>query len=859
MKNYNSMPPKIGQWILKNLLSLEERKFFLEDIEEAYSMMLSSKGYPFSLFWYWKQLIKTIPVLLADKINGSTAMFINYLKIGIRNILKQKLYSFINITGLSIGLACCLMIMIWVQYEMSFDKFHQNYDNLYRIITDWEYNGRKTTETLNPMPLGDELKNNYPEITHSTRYMEWSQFGVEYDDKIRFDLKVGFVDQDFIEMFSFPLMSGNPENCLLEKNSAVLTEKTANYYFGNDDPIGKTIIFENNDKKPLNVTGIIKDPPDNSHMQFDMLVHIYNLSHSEEWDSQSWGTYILSNKEINADSFEDKIAGLYETHSETQNIGKMKSRLQPMEDIHMRSGLDDDSSNYYMIDIKDMYIFISIAVIVFVIACINFMCMATARSVKREKEVGVRKISGALRSDLIKQFMGESFILVLFSLFSALIIVYIFLPAFNDISGKEINFSLLNKWHLLISVGLFTLITAFLSGSYPALFLSSIKPVRLFHGKSEGKTKGVNLRKSLVTLQYSFTIVLLIASMVLFRQLSFISSKDLGYDHKDIITLGLHGNAQRIESIRSELLKHKNVINVSKGALPSYGDKGHPTNRVDWEGKTSDQLMNFDWLGVYYDYDKIFKLNIKEGRFFSREHPSDTSNYVLNETAIREMGIDDPIGKRFSLFNTEGVIVGVIEDIHVSSLRAKIKPTVFTYSIYFGMNVRIQPENQDETIKHLQSVWEKFEPVEPFSYRFYDERINRMYANERKTGTIIRYFTVLAIVVFFLGLFGLIGFISEQRTKEIGIRKVLGASISGITAMVYKDFIKLLLYASVFSFPVGYYFSINWLENYAYRFNLNIWIFVLTFIFIFAFTFVIIFYQTIKVARLNPVDSLRYE
>ena len=361
----------------------------------------------------------------------------------------------------------------------------------------------------------------------------------------------------------------------------------------------------------------------------------------------------------------------------------------------------------------------SVAVVVFIIACFNFMCMATARSAKREKEVGVRKISGASKTDLIIQFMSESFILVIISFGFALWLVHMFLPTLNDISGKEINFALLNKWHILISVCLVTQITGLFSGSYPALYLSSLQPVSLFHGKSlSGRKSGINLRKLLVTVQYLFTIVLLFVSLVLFKQMNFINSKDLGFNYDNVVSLDLPGSIDQSDAVKNELMNHNNVISVTQGKRPAFRDHGHPAPNVDWEGKEADSKLGFDWLPVSYDYDKTYDMTLKEGRFFSKEHPADTSNFVLNETAVKAMNMKDPIGKRFRFNKTEGKIIGVIKDFHSSSLRAKIKPFFFTFTRYGGLSVKIRPENQDETIKHLAAVWKKFEPKRPFAYSF---------------------------------------------------------------------------------------------------------------------------------------------
>jgi len=859
--------PVLAKLILKKMSLYYEKHSIIEDFEETYQEIRKKEGILKANTWCWMSVIRSVSEYIKLIVLWRFTVFNNYLKISLRVLKRNKSFSFINITGLSIGLACTLLIMLWVQYEFSFDKFHSNYDNLYRVVTDFERGNQNMTETMVPVPLGAELKKVYPEITHSAIFTEYSQFRVEVEGKIGFNQQAGFTEPDFFELFSFPLVSGNPKTCLKDKNSIVITEETAAYYFGDKDPMGETVLFDD-EKFPLKVTGVIKDPPENSHIQFKMLVPIgsgYGVITGKDltsWESDVWGLYFLARNDIDPASFTNKITKLYRTHNieNTQYREKIRSRLQPFKNIHMRSDVDFDTSNHFMTDIKYVYIFMSIAVLVFIIACFNFICLATARSAKREKEVGIRKISGAFKRDLIIQFMSESFILVIISFGFALLLVHMFLPALNEISGKEIQFALLNKWHILISVYLVILITGLFSGSYPALYLSSLKPASLFHrkGLSERKT-GINLRKLLVTVQYLFTIVLLFVSLVLVKQMNFIAAKDLGFSYENVVSLDLPGGMDRFEAVKNELLMHNNVISVTQGIRPSLRDQGHSAHNIDWEGKEADFKLGFDWLAVSYDYDRTYNLTLKEGRFFSKEHPEDTSNIILNETAVKAMNLKDPIGKEFRFNKTEGKIIGVIKDFHFSSLRKKIKPLFLTFTRYFGLSVKIRPENQDETLKHLATVWKKFEPEEPFNYSFFDERIQRMYSNERKTEMLVKYFTFLMIVIFFMGLFGLIGYISQQRTKEIGIRKVLGASISNITTMIFRDFIKLLLIASVFSLPLGYYIGAKWLNNFAYRIDISIWIFIVTFVFIFAFSFLIVSYQTIRVTLLNPADTLRYE
>ena len=788
-------------------------------------------------------------------------MFKNYLKIGLRNIKKNKVYSFINIIGLSIGLTCCLLIMIWIQYELSFDKFHTNYDNLYRITSQYQRANSLSEGTLTHQALGAELKNSFPEIVRFSRFRDWNHYRAEANNKIGEKTVIGLVDRDFLEMFSFPLTSGDPSNALTDKYSVVMTEETAEYFYGDKDPIGETFLFT--DKiVPFTVTGIAADIPANSHIQFDVLMPVQVM---EDWNvdlngwgnNYTWGLYVETKPGADKDVLESKMSVLLNTY----DMGSIKNiNLQPLKDVHLRSIHLTDTTNYFEARMKDIYTFLAVAVVVFLIACFNFVCLSTARSSKREKEVGVRKISGAARVDLVKQFMGESFILVGISLALALNLVALCIPVLNQISGKEINFSLLDKGTLFLSVCLVGVFTGIFSGSYPALYLSSLKPANLFKSLHKtGKTSGLNMRKSLVIFQYVFTIALLFISLIFFKQLRFVNSMNMGFDKDNIVITYMDMN-NNFGAIKNELLQNGNILNVSTGFAPAMGDRGHATNAVEWEGKTENVKLEFNWIPSYYGYAETFNMDIVRGRFFSEDFPTDKSGYVLNETAVKDMGIEDPIGKRFSFNGKNGQIIGVVKDFHFSSARVKIKPAFFLFRPEFGeMCIKISPENQAAAVAHIQSVWETFTPEKPFEYTFFVDMLRNRYKNEEKMGFVIRYFTLLVIVVFFLGLFGLIGYISEQRTKEIGIRKVLGATTSSITMLIFKDFFKVLLYACFVAFPLGFILSSSWLKNFVYKIDLNIWAFTIIFGFVALLTLFIIGFQTLKVSRMNPVDTLRFE
>jgi len=776
------------------------------------------------------------------------SMLKNYLKITIRNIKKHKGYSFINISGLAVGMACCILILLWVQDELSFDKFHENYGDIYRTIP--ELQGTKYFS--NPLALAAVFKEQYPEVRQIARFC-YRYWLIKHGDKI-YNEYCALVDDDFLKMFSFPLIKGIPETVFASRESIVLTERAAAKYFGNQDPIGKSLLI-NNDTE-LIVTGVLKDVPLNSHLQFDFLFPMRLMG---ERGDTSWSyearTYALLEKNVSIQDFADKISGFIMEHDK-RTEQKVVLHIQPLSKIHLYSLNGTDPIIY-------VYIFLTIAIAILIIACINFINLSTARSNTRAKEIGMRKVVGAERADIIRQFIGESIILSAIALLVALSIVYLFLSAFNNLAEKQLTLNIagnVSTLFLLIGIILFT---GLASGSYPAFMLSSFRPVDIIRkGKIQARSGGFVLRRILVVSQFTATIVLIVGTILMYKQLNYIRNKDIGLDRDHVITITMNSELREAyRSFKNELKQNPNVMNVTAARrLPT--NIGH-INPVYWEGKGPEDYVTMTDASIDYDYFETLGMQIIQGRSFSEEYTTDLENYVLNEEAARITGLESPVGKKLSVWDDEGRIIGIVKNFHSLSLHNEIGPVVFTLSQRHGFHgfifVKIRPNDISGTIAYLEKKAANFAPNNLFEYSFLDDEFNRQYGNDNRRGEIYKYFTFLAILISCLGLFGMASFTAEQRTKEIGIRKVLGASITNIIALISKDFLVLLFVSNLIAWPIAYYLMDKILNNYAYRTSITVWVFLVSgmmAVFIALFTVCI---KIVKVALSNPVDSLRYE
>jgi putative ABC transport system permease protein len=783
-------------------------------------------------------------------------MLKNYFKVAFRNLKRNPGYSVINIAGLAIGMACCILILLWVQDELSFDKFHTNKDQLYRVITqDQDARGDTGNSTI-PYSLAPILKQEFPEITEFTRYQDLSWLincSFSYDEKKFYEPEFFLADPSFFQMFSFTFLKGDPKSALQDPHSIVLTEDTAHKYFGDEEPLGK--VLKINNRRDLKVTAVIKNPPHNSEFQFDLVSPIQFLGeqmlNSWAWESFS---YLQLQPNTNVEALREKIAGSLTKHS-PQTWIKSKVNIRPITKIHLFQGRGD---------IKLVYIFSTIAFFILIIACINFMNLATARSAKRGREVGLRKVVGAQKRQLISQFFSESMVLSFIAAIFAVILMLAVLRPFNNLTSKPLSLNIFHNPALFIVFLGLTLLVGLISGSYPALFLSAFQPIQVLKGSSAGRSGGALFRKILVIVQFSISIVLIIGSMVVGQQLRFIQNKKLGWNREDVIAMPINNElSQGYQAIKHELETNPNILSVT--AASTIPTNIGNTNPIRWEGMEGDEPKSIKFVVTDHDYVKTFGMNVLQGRDFSRQYETDTTGFLVNEEAVRFMKLEDPVGKQVQFMGVEGKIIGVVEDFHFMHMSQPIIPLIITihpenYGYFLQyIFVKIGAGNIPKTIDYVKSVCNTYAPHFPFKYKFVDDDFNNMYIYERYVARISGYFTILAVFIACLGLFGLASFMAEQRTKEIGVRKVLGASEPSIVALLTKEFTKWVLIATLIAWPAAYYAMSKWLNNYEYRIPLFWWIFAAAGLAGLVISFLTVSYQAIRAARANPVDALKYE
>ena len=783
-------------------------------------------------------------------------MFKNYIKIALRNLMHQKVFSSINIVGLAIGLACGILLSLWIFDEISFDKFHENGENIYRVLENQSYSSQNMQVAVTPAPMAAAMKEDFPEIVHITRYYPDFSQTIEVGDKKFNETSGAFADEVFFEMFSFPIIKGS-QTPLSEKNSIVLTETIAAKLFGDEEPVGQTVSIYDLD---LKVTAVISDVPRNSHISFGYVLPFQIIVDRnpdlDNWGSNSIYTYVQL---INGTSCEEMTGKIKMYLKENRESSNSELYLQPITKTYLHSvGLVADFGG--MGDFKYIILFSIIAVFIIIISSVNFISLSTARYTKRAKEVGLQKVVGSQRSQLIWQFLGESMLLLLISLGMALVLMEFCLPAFNNISAKHLSILYLLKPQMLVGLVAFIILLGFLTGIYPAFMLSSFKPVIALKGSQITNSKGVVFRKVIVVTQWTLSIILIISTLMISKQLQFMKNKKLGFEKEHIVYTNIQGFGE-LDALKEELLKHPGVENVSATSkLPNRIMSS--ASGSGWEGKNDEETFLVHYNIVDYDFIETFKIEIAEGRSFSQEF-SDEENFgvLLNEEAIKQMGLEDPIGKEYSFWGNEGEIVGVMKDFHFKSLHNPIEPMLFmVFKDYVDyLVVRIAANESTNTVSFLEETMDRFDPENSHEFRFFDERYNAMYNAEQQIEIILKIFTGLAIFVACLGLFGLSTFLTQQRIKEIGIRKVLGANIPNLVVMLSKEFTKWIIMANLIACPLAYYIISKILQNFAYRVNMGISIFVITIVLSILIAILTVSFQTIKAANSNPVKALKYE
>lgn len=783
-------------------------------------------------------------------------MFKNYLKIAFRNLARQKVFSAINIIGMAIGLACGILLSLWILDEISYDKFHENSENIYRILENQSYSSQNMQVAVTPAPLAESIKVDFPEIVYVTRYHLGSNPVISIGDKEFTENTGAFADEDFFEMFSFPIIKGS-STPLSEINSIVLTEESAIKLFGYEEAVGQHVSLYDLD---LKVTAIIKNIPINSHISFDHIlpfqIMIDRNSNLDNWGNNSIHTYIQIAENTSFEQVSDKLKMYLKEQAEGSNS---ELYLQPLTDTYLHSvGLVADYGG--MGDFRYIIIFSIISIFIIVISSVNFISLSTARYTKRAKEVGLRKVVGSQRSQLIWQFLGESMLLLLISLVVALVLVELCLPAFNNIAAKELSLMYLLNPTMLSGLIVFVILIGFLTGIYPAFLLSSFKPVTALKGSQISGSKGSLFRKIMVVTQWTLSIILIISTLMISRQLQFMKNKKLGFTKEQIVYTNIRGFTET-DALKNELLKHTGVESVSSTSALPHNIMNSTSGSV-WEGKNDEDTFLVHFNVVDYNFTETFKIEMAEGRSFSQEFSDDTNfGFLLNEEAIRQMGLEDPIGKTYSIWGMDGQIVGVMKDFHFKPLHNPIEPMLFMLiKDYLEiLVVRIDASDTENTISYLEETMAKFDPENKHEFKFFDERYDAMYRSEQQMEMILKMFTSLAIFIACLGLFGLSTFMTQQRTKEIGIRKVLGADVPNIVVILSKEFTKWVVIANLIACPVAYFIINKLLQNFAYRIDMSYKVFGITVISSILIAIVTVSFQTIKAANSNPVDALKYE
>jgi putative ABC transport system permease protein len=787
-------------------------------------------------------------------------MLRNYFIIAWRNLWRNKVFSFINIFGLALGMAFSLLIYLWIYDETQMDKFHARDAQLYRVWeTQYYDDGKIFSVDATPGLLADALKKEIPEVAKAAMMTWETEELFRVGDKANKE-KGRYAGEDFVEMFSYQVLKGNPKTMLDAPNKLVITEKLAKSYFGNENPIGKTIWMNN--EHNFQVAGVLANVPKNASLKFDFLLPYKFFLDKNEW-AKDWRnngprTVLMLHPQADIKKVNAKIKNFLATKKDTSD-NKIELFLQKYSETYLYGKFTEGRQDGGRIEYVQL--FSIVAVFILLIASINFMNLATARSVKRAKEVGIRKVIGAFKNALVIQFMGEAILTVILAMFLAILLVEFALPTFNMLTEKQLFVPFLDMLFWLKIMG-FIFVIGLLSGSYPAFFLSSLQPVKILKGSLKFKPSATLFRKGLVVFQFTLSIVLITSTLVIYQQTQYIQTKNLGVDRENIITQSLEGDLiKNLRSYKNELLQMPGIQSITTATqLPI--SVGNSTVGVEWPGKDPKTRILFSNVGVTYDFIKTNQIKLLAGRDFSPEYGTDTSAIIVNETAARAMGLKNPVGTSITFWGSKGKIVGLMKDFHMQSLHNKIEPLILFHrseAEWGNILVKTQAGKVKEALASMEKASKKFNPKFPFTYQFVDEEFKRQYRSETLVGHLAYYFAFLGIFISCLGLFGLAMFTAEQRTKEIGIRKVLGARISGIMALLSKDFIILVLIANVIAIPLAWWAMEKFLAGYAFRIHLGLGVFALAGGLAIVIALLTVSFQAFKAAMTNPVEVLRSE
>ncbi len=868
MNDRHRRPPRLAYRLLHLLSDSNVRNAALGDFEEVFSNLAEEDGVSAANRWYWTQALKSIPSLVTDMIRWKILMLMSYLKVAGRNMVRQKGYTFINVSGLAIGMASCLLILLYVQHELSYDRYNENADSTFRVTFYATFGADEFSSAGAAAPVAQALLSDYPEVLHATRiYVRTPlRVPVRHEQFSSIETRVAYADASLFDVFSIPLIRGNPETALAEPKTIVISRHTSAKYFGGEDPIGRILTLGDGDDYV--VTGLFAEIPDNSHFHFDLFASTESIPESRHpgWLNEvSFRTYIVLEDGTDHSAFEAKLQDLIPRYmADYAARYPIHFGLQPLTSIHLRSELREFEPNG---DITYVYIFSAIALFILVIAYVNFINLSTARSAGRMKEVGIRKVVGSARSQLMTQFLSESVLLTVLSFALAFGLSALALPAFNTLAGKNLGLGAVLDIPVILPIIACLLIAGMIAGAYPALYLSRGRPISVLSPRQGAGSMRHRLRSGLVVFQFATSIVLIVGATVIDGQMSFIQNRQLGFNREHVVVVQ---DAQilggQVESFRDSVLKNPSVVAASVSAfLPVTSRRRQDVLSADGKYEKDGTIMG-RWT-VDLDYVNTMGLELIEGRDFSRDYPSDSLATIVNESAVTHFEWDDPIGKRLrKLVDTDPLryrdytVIGVVKDFHFASLRETIGPIM----LHIGpsrdlVSFRIQSDDLAGTLETIKTSWNRLAAGHPFTYTFLDDRFDSMYRAERRIGEIVGIFATLAILIGCLGLFGLAAFTVEQRTKEIAIRKVLGSSTRSIVMLLTKEFTRLILLAAIIAVPAAWYGMNVWLDGFAYRTTITVQTFIITGILTLMIGFLTVSYQAVKAALAEPVESLKCE
>jgi putative ABC transport system permease protein len=845
-------PPRLVLWLMERVVWNDDYEYASGDFTEMFGNMVQADGAVRARIWCWSEVICSLPGFINNSIYWGIAMLRNYVKVALRNIARQKGYSFINIFGLAVGVACCLVISLWVYRELNYDAFHVNADRIYHVLAQGQH---VKNNPSTPAPLAPVLKENYPEVEYATRRDDFGRRLVSNGEESFYE-KVYAFDADFLRMFSFEIVHGDLATLFDGPRSVVLTEDLAAKYFGELEPLGRTLSIAG--AGDFTVTGVMASPPDNTTMSIDIAVpfDIYkSVTEQESGMEMDWGwfgpqTYVMLRGDVSAEEFGEKVADVMPRFSD--NADNLISLLPWPE----RYAFFTDAWT-------SIGIFSAIGLLVILVASINFINLSTARSSKRAREVGMRKVVGAFRRNIIHQFLGETMVMALMAVGLAVVIVIVALPSFNEVTGLSLSMDAVPLPYLLGTLLVIAVLLGLAAGLYPAVLVSAFMPQAMLRGGIQGGRSRSLLRRALVVMQFAVSAFLIMGSLVIYRQVEFATGKDTGYDREAVITISLTGGTDALFPVmKADMLADSRILGVA-GSATVFPDISWSTDAFQWDGQDSDYEVHSVFNGVDYDFIETMQLELVAGRSFSEEITSHATGYLVNETLAQRMGFgqEEIVGTNVSLWDNPGQIIGVMKDFHHRSMVHPIQPVVFFLdrSRIWQMTVRLGPNDVEEALAVVRAVWDKHLPAYPFEYAFLDDEVEQRYSGSARMGDLGGMFAGLALLVACLGMLGLASFAAEVRAKEIAVRKVLGAPARSTIMLLSRELAVCVLVANVVAWPVGYLVMNQWLQDYAYRTSLNAGLVLVPLIVTCIAAALAVGYQAFRAANANPVERLRCE